>query len=134
MPIALPSVGTPAQPFSTNWQPSYREKLLRRLKKLAGKVAEVTFGCHHRHITLPFNDRQTCLDCGRTRLYIFNTEMYLGGLTNAPIFIGCWRRPIPEPRGERPGSATRPAGFERVFDASNRIVDRHDEQKSAVRK
>jgi hypothetical protein len=92
MPIAIPSVGTPAYRYALNWTPSYSQKLAWRLKKLAAWVAEVTFGCSHRHITLPFDDHQTCLDCGATRLYIFNTEMYLGGITDAPIFIGRWKK------------------------------------------
>ncbi|MDR3750116.1 MAG: hypothetical protein P4K94_01385 [Terracidiphilus sp.] len=96
MLIALPSIGTPAQKYAANWTPSYREKLVWKLKKLAGRVAEVTFGCRHRNITLPFNDHQTCLDCGATRLYIYNTELYLDGVTDAPVFIGRWKKASPD--------------------------------------
>ena len=92
MPIAIPSVGTPAYRYALNWTPSYSQKLAWRLKKLAAWVAEVTFGCSHRHITLPFDEHQTCLDCGASRLYIFNTEMWLGGITDSPIFIGRWKK------------------------------------------
>jgi len=92
MSIAIPSVGTPAQRYSTNWSPSYSQKLAWRLKKFAGWVAEVTFGCRHRNITIPINDHQTCLDCGATRLYLYTTEMFFQGITDAPVFIGRWKK------------------------------------------
>jgi hypothetical protein len=44
--------------------------------------------CFHRHITLPLNNRQNCLDCGASRLYIFDTDFEHA---NAGIFIGKWR-------------------------------------------
>ncbi len=96
MSIALPSVGTPAQTYATNWVPSYSQKLVWKLKKFAGQVAEVTFGCRHRNITLPFNDHQTCFDCGASRLYLFNPEFYLNGITYTPIFIGLWKKACPD--------------------------------------
>jgi hypothetical protein len=91
-----PSVGNTAQNYSTNWSPSYSQKLIWRLKKFAGRVAEVTFGCHHRNLTLPYNDHQTCLDCGATRLYIFNPEPRLAGISTAKIFIGRWKKSSPD--------------------------------------
>jgi hypothetical protein len=105
MSIALPSIGTPAQKYATNWTPSYSQQLLWKLKKFAGRVAEVTFGCRHRNITLPFNDHQTCLDCGASRLYLFNPEFYLNGITDAPIFMGLWKKSSPDM--DRAGSAVR---------------------------
>ena len=95
MPRIIPSVGTPADRYAFNWHPSYREKAVWKLRKFAAWVAEVTFGCAHRHVTLPYNDRQTCLDCGASRLYIYNTEMYLVGLTDTPIFKGRWKKAVP---------------------------------------
>jgi hypothetical protein len=88
----IPSIGTHAQKYATNWTPSYGQKLVWKLKKFAGRVAEVTFGCRHRHITLPFDDHQTCLDCGASRLYLLNPEFYLSGITDAPIFMGLWKK------------------------------------------
>jgi hypothetical protein len=48
-------------------------------------------GCRHRHVTLPFNDRQTCLDCGSSRPYNFHTDFEHA---DAGIFIGEWRKPV----------------------------------------
>jgi hypothetical protein len=51
-------------------------------------AADSLFPCLHRHITLPMNNRQTCLDCGATRhhVYAFDTDFSAAG-----IFIGKWR-------------------------------------------
>jgi hypothetical protein len=99
----------PADRYAINWHPSYREKAVWKLRKLAAWVAEVTFGCAHRHVTRPFNDRQTCLDCGASRLYIYNTEMYFAGFTDTPIFKGRWKKGGPHrchhPFGLRRASA-----------------------------
>ena len=46
-------------------------------------------GCSHRNITLPYNDHQTCLDCGATRLYLFHTDFEHA---DAGIFIGKWKK------------------------------------------
>lgn len=46
-------------------------------------------GCRHRNITLPYNDRQTCLDCGSSRLYLFHSDFEHA---DAGIFIGPWKR------------------------------------------
>jgi hypothetical protein len=48
-------------------------------------------GCRHPHTTLPFNDQQTCLDCGSTRPYHFHTDFEHA---DAGIFIGKWRKPV----------------------------------------
>jgi len=48
-------------------------------------------GCRHPHTTLPFNDQQTCLDCGSTRPYLFHTDFEHA---DAGIFIGKWRKPV----------------------------------------
>jgi GMP synthase (glutamine-hydrolysing) len=42
-------------------------------------------GCRHTHPTLPFNGRQTCLDCGSLRPYLFHTNVEHAA---AGIFIG----------------------------------------------
>ena len=97
MSCIIPSVGTPAQKYARNWTPSYRQKLVWKLKKFTGWVAEVTFGFRHSNITIPLNDHQTCLDCGATRLYLYNTEMFFQGITDAPIFIGRWKKAAIEP-------------------------------------
>ncbi len=55
-------------------------------------------GCSHRNITLPYNDHQTCLDCGATRLYLFHTDFEHA---DAGIFIGKWKK------AARPQSAHR---------------------------
>jgi len=93
---SLPSeFRTPADRYALNWRPSYSDKAVWRLRKFAARVAEVTFGCAHRHLAWPVNERQTCLDCGASRRYIFNTEMHLDGLTNTPIFKGRWKKAVP---------------------------------------
>lgn len=48
-------------------------------------------GCRHRNLTLPYNDQQTCLDCGSSRLYLFHTDFEHA---DAGIFIGKWRKPV----------------------------------------
>ena len=48
-------------------------------------------GCRHPHTTLPFNDQQTCLDCGSTRPYRFHTNFEYA---NAGIRIGKWRKRV----------------------------------------
>ena len=94
--ISIPSeFRTPADRYAFNWHPSYREKAVWKLRKFAARVAEVTFGCSHSHLTRPLNDHQTCLDCGASRLYILNPEMYRVGLTDAPIFMGRWKKAVP---------------------------------------
>lgn len=46
-------------------------------------------GCRHRNTTLPYNDRQTCLDCGSSCLYLFHSDFEHA---DAGIFIGPWKR------------------------------------------
>lgn len=46
--------------------------------------------CLHRHTTLPFSNRQTCLDCGSSRLYLFHTDFEHA---DAGITTGPWKRP-----------------------------------------
>lgn len=45
--------------------------------------------CRHPRISLPLMDRQTCLDCGATRLYCFTTDFEHA---QAGIFIGRWEK------------------------------------------
>ena len=59
------------------------------LNRVLSRLADVFLPCRHRNITLPFNDRQTCLDCGAKRLYIFNTDFEHAA---AGIIIGKWRK------------------------------------------
>jgi hypothetical protein len=92
MSSLAPCIGAPAYRYALNWTPSYRDKAAWRLKKIAAWLYEVTLGYRHRHITLPFNDHQTCLDCGASRLYILNTEMYSTAGTPLPIFKGVWKK------------------------------------------
>jgi hypothetical protein len=89
MLTAIPSVGTPAYRYALNWSPSYWEKTSWRLKKAAAWVSEVTFGCSHRHITLPYNDHQTCLDYGASRLYLFHADFEHA---QAGVFKGRWKK------------------------------------------
>jgi hypothetical protein len=56
------------------------------------RLADAVFPCRHRNITLPFNNRQTCLDCGATRLFIFDTGFETA---TAGIFRGPWRKAKP---------------------------------------
>lgn len=46
--------------------------------------------CRHPRVTLPFNNRQTCLDCGSSRAYRFHANFEYA---DAGIFIGQWRKP-----------------------------------------
>lgn len=57
------------------------------LRVVLSRLAGFLFPCRHRNITLPINERQTCLDCGATRLYFFDTDF---AHADAGIFIGKW--------------------------------------------
>jgi hypothetical protein len=96
MPCIMPSVGTPAYRYALSWTPPYHKQIAWRIK-IAGQWAiNMLIGCRHRHITLPFQNRQTCLDCGAWRHYILDTLDADISLVK-PIFIGRWKRPeIPE--------------------------------------
>lgn len=48
-------------------------------------------GCCHPRPTRPFNDRQTCLDCGSSRLYLFHIDFEHA---DAGIFIGPWKKVV----------------------------------------
>jgi len=66
------------------------KKGLRRLIEAAiGSRFWPTRLCRHRHTTPPFNNRQHCLDCGCSRLYIFNSNFTEG---RAGITKGPWRK------------------------------------------
>jgi hypothetical protein len=79
------------------------------------------------------NNHQTCLECGCERLYRY---------TDTGIFIGRWRKPLPEPTPKRWDFATEAnavvnaadvaalrhrdlSSFRRVVETTNAIVDRH---------
>jgi hypothetical protein len=81
------SVRTPAYRQASNWSLKYLDLLTWRLKKLAAAITEVTFGCAHRHITCEFEGRQTCIDCGASRLYI-----HTRGLGVSKTFKGLWKK------------------------------------------
>lgn len=49
--------------------------------------------CRHRHVTLPFNGVQNCIDCGRSRRYLHATDF---AHANAGTSIGPWRRAVAE--------------------------------------
>jgi hypothetical protein len=88
MPIPAPPVGTPAYRYARNWNPSYTDKLKQNIEKCFAWLSEVTFGCSHRHTTQPHNGRQSCIDCGATRLNIAASTV--GSLP----FLGKWKKPL----------------------------------------
>lgn len=59
------------------------------LNWLLSRAADILFPCRHKNTTLPYNDRQHCLDCGASRLYIFHSDFEHA---DAGIFIGPWKR------------------------------------------
>jgi hypothetical protein len=59
------------------------------INRLLSRAADLLFPCRHKHTTLPFNERQHCLDCGASRLYIFNSKFEN---SRAGIFMGPWRK------------------------------------------
>ena len=59
------------------------------LQTVLTRLADFFFPCRHSHLSLPFNNRQTCLDCGATRLYLFQADFEHA---DAGIFIGKWRK------------------------------------------
>lgn len=59
------------------------------LNWLLSRAADFLFPCRHKNTTLPYNDRQHCLDCGASRLYIFHSDFEHA---DAGIFIGPWKR------------------------------------------
>ncbi len=130
------------------------------LNRLLSRVADLLFYCRHKHRTLPFNDRQHCLDCGSSRLYIFRSHFESA---DAGILIGKWRRParpqtahrviaktlmanamapvdgraaVLNPGSEnslfRPRPRTCRTTLERLEDDANRIISRHLGGGSAV--
>ena len=92
MSFLAPSVGTPAYRWCQSWTPPYTQKIAWRLRKFCGWVAEVLFGCRHRHVTRPYQDRQTCLDCGAWRHYVLN-PLNEDFSPSEHIFIGRWKKP-----------------------------------------
>jgi hypothetical protein len=46
--------------------------------------------CFHRHLGIPVNNRQNCMDCGATRLYLFHSDFEHA---DAGIVTGPWTRP-----------------------------------------
>jgi hypothetical protein len=46
--------------------------------------------CFHKQVTLPINNRQHCLGCGASRLYLFDMDFEHA---DAGIEIGPWKRP-----------------------------------------
>lgn len=73
------------------------------------------FRCRHRRVTLPFNDHQTCLDCGSTRPYIFHSTFEFA---DAGIEIGPWRKP------RLPRSNTAAQVARRSVEMSPKVVSR----------
>lgn len=61
-PLTFP-VGTPADRYASNWTPTYRHRIWRAIKKRAGQVTRVIFGCSHRNVTPVTRGCQDCLDC-----------------------------------------------------------------------
>jgi len=103
--------------------------------------------CRHLSAGFPINDHQTCLDCGATRLYLFNTDFENG---RAGIRKGPWRKAtchqqsahavarqselngrdlILNPGAESDLFKPRPraarTSLERVTETTTRIMDRH---------
>jgi len=94
MPCTAPPNRAPAFRYVVNWRPSYRDTLIHRAKKAVQHVTEVMFGCRHSNRSFPINDRQTCLDCGRVRLYVLTGDP---AIFPSGIFMGLWRKaPAPE--------------------------------------
>jgi hypothetical protein len=108
-------------------------------------------GCKHGNTTLPYNEHQTCLECGATRQYVYMDH---------GVFMGLWRDPLPpastaRPQPERDGRAailnpgadnplfqrTRPSypaqadlSLPKITNTTYRIMDRHlTTAKQAVR-
>jgi hypothetical protein len=86
--LAFP-VRTPAYRGDQNWTPPYHKKLAWRLKKVGQWAFDVLIGCHHKRVTLPYQDRQTCLDCGSWRHYVPNSSL---SKPDEPMFIGRWKK------------------------------------------
>lgn len=78
-----------AQAFPAGDVSGGRPKILMGFRPLSW-LFDLFFGCRHKSVTLPFNDRQTCLDCGSSRLYLFDTDFEHA---NAGIFKGPWQSP-----------------------------------------
>jgi hypothetical protein len=94
---AVSGITATSYPASYETQPALQSihRWQRKAKVRGLIVAALTwpfrfaFGCRHSRPTLPFNNRQTCLDCGATRLYIYNSDFEHA---NAGIIIGKWRK------------------------------------------
>jgi hypothetical protein len=70
----------PALKSIRRWQ--RQAKVLRLIVAALTWPFRFAFGCRHPHPTLPYNDHQTCLDCGAARTYAYTPD---------GIFIGRWR-------------------------------------------
>jgi len=64
------------------------------LNRFFTRLADWIFPCRHHNLSLPYNGRQRCLDCGASRLYIFNSDFATG---KAGIRTGPWRHDKPLP-------------------------------------
>jgi len=145
VPILWKSLRAPA-----NWP----QKALNAAKTCMVAVFGPLFGCPHKHVTLPFNDHQHCLDCGASRLYLFHSNFKRA---DAVIEVGDWKKHVyPQnahrvvarklieraivpsaingrsavlnPGGENPLFQRRPRvtrDFDRIYDTTNQIIDRH---------
>ena len=67
-----------------------KEPRVSALNWLLSRTADLFFPCRHHRITLPYNDRQHCLDCGASRLYFFQSDFEH---SDAGIQVGPWKRP-----------------------------------------
>jgi hypothetical protein len=64
------------------------------LHSLMVRFADLAFPCRHKNFTRPFNNRQTCLDCGAWRTFEFNDDFIHG---HAGITIGEWQKGTASP-------------------------------------
>lgn len=111
--------------------------LLSALIRAASWLLERPFRCGHKRVSLPYNERQRCLDCGAWRHYIFNDDFEHA---QAGIFVGDWRKDEPATVSRitarriieqsiapvyRPMPRNATPALEWIPAVTNRIMDRH---------
>jgi hypothetical protein len=114
------------------------------IKRLLMRVADCLIFCRHKTVTLPYNNRQTCLDCGATRRYLYHSDFEHA---DAGITVGKWRKAVPAQNAHRmvakrlienamPDAQRREPRtprFDRLVDSSFAIADKHLAAQKAVK-
>jgi hypothetical protein len=99
-------VRTPAYRQASHWSPHYLDVVTWRLKKLIAAITGVTFGCAHCHTTCESEGRQSCIDCGASRLYI-----HTRGVGASKTFKGLWKKPVVTSPADPAPAPAKPAGL-----------------------